>query len=80
MRRVRTACGRVHERLLVRPCAGQAMVEYLVVGLAVVAVVAALSAFGSRVQEGLFVSHAADSASHAASVNLAGTLGDVLLF
>ena len=59
---------------------GQATVEYLIVGLALIAIIAALSVFGGRVQEGLFVQHAADSASHAITTNTAGSAGDVLVY
>ena len=58
----------------------QATVEYLIVGLAVFAIIAGLALFGGRVREGLFSEHAADSASHAMTVNTAGSAGDVLLF
>jgi F0F1-type ATP synthase membrane subunit c/vacuolar-type H+-ATPase subunit K len=56
------------------------MVEYLIVGLAIIAIVAALSAIGSAIGDGLFVEHAADSASHSVTTNTAGSIGDVLLF
>ncbi|MDR3037654.1 MAG: hypothetical protein LBU31_04520 [Coriobacteriales bacterium] len=59
---------------------GQASVEYLIVGLALMAVIATLGLLGGKVGEGLFVEHAADSASHATTVNTAGVVGDVLLY
>ena len=61
-------------------CTGQTTVEYLVVGLAMIALISCLAVFGSRVQEGLFVEHASESASHAITTNTAGSIGDVLLF
>ena len=65
---------------LVRSCSAQASVEYLIVGLVIIAIIAALGLLGSRVQEGLFTEHAADSASHSVTTNIAGTIGDVLLY
>jgi len=59
---------------------GQATVEYLVVGVALIIIIAALAALSGRVQEGLFVQHAADSASHAITTNTAGSAGDVMLY
>ena len=61
-------------------CSAQATVEYLVVGLIMVVIIASLSVFGNRVQEGLFAQHAADSASHAMTKNAAGSTGDILLY
>ena len=61
-------------------CSAQATVEYLVVALAIFAVILGLAALGNRLQEGLFTEHAADSASHAMTNNAAGSIGDVLLF
>ncbi|MDR1089083.1 MAG: hypothetical protein LBL23_07425 [Coriobacteriales bacterium] len=61
-------------------CSGQATVEYLVVGVALIVIIMALGALSGRVQEGLFVQHAADSASHAFTTNTAGSVGDVLLY
>lgn len=59
---------------------GQATVEYLIVGLAIIMIVTALGALSGRLGEGLFVQHAADSASHAFTANTAGSVGDVLLY
>ncbi|MDR2586659.1 MAG: hypothetical protein LBC23_00175 [Coriobacteriales bacterium] len=59
---------------------GQATVEYLIVGLALLAVVLALGVLAGRVQEGLFVKHAVESASHATGSNSLGVIGDVLLY
>ncbi len=59
---------------------GQATVEYLVVGVALLIIIVALGVFVDRLQEGLFVQHAADSASHALTTNTAGSAGDVLLY
>ena len=61
-------------------CRAQATVEYLVVALGLFALIATLTVFGGRVQEGLFIQHAADSASHAMTKNAAGSIGDVLLY
>ena len=58
----------------------QATVEYLVVALATIAVISGLATLGSRIQEGIFSEHASDSASHAMTVNTAGSIGDVLLY
>ena len=59
---------------------GQASVEYLIVGVALMVIIAALAVLSGRLQEGLFVQHAADSASHAITTNTAGSAGDVLLY
>jgi len=59
---------------------GQATVEYLIVGVALIIIIAALGVLSGRLQEGLFVQHAADSASHAITTNTAGSIGDVLLY
>lgn len=63
-----------------RAAGGQATVEYLVVGVALMIIIVALGALSGRLQEGLFVQHAADSASHAITTNTAGSTGDVLLY
>lgn len=59
---------------------GQATVEYLIIGLVLMVVVSVLGLLSGRVGDGLFLSHAADSASHALTTNTAGVVGDVLLF
>jgi len=59
---------------------GQATIEYLIVGLALIIIITALGVLSGRLQEGLFVQHAADSASHAITTNTAGSAGDVLLY
>jgi hypothetical protein len=59
---------------------GQATVEYLIVGLVFVAVIVALGLLAQLLEDGLFVEHAARSASHAITGNTAGTVGDVLLY
>lgn len=61
-------------------CSGQATVEYVIVGVALLMIIAALGVFSGRLGEGLFVQHASESASHAFTTNTAGSLGDVLLF
>ena len=59
---------------------GQATVEYLIVSLALLAIILALGTFAGRVQEGLFVEHALNSPSHAVGGNTMGVIGDVLLY
>ena len=59
---------------------GQATIEYLIVGVALIVIITGLGALSGRLQEGLFVQHAADSASHAITVNTAGSAGDILLY
>jgi uncharacterized protein (UPF0333 family) len=59
---------------------GQATVEYLIVGLVIIVVIVVLSLLAQTLEDGLFVTHAAESASHAITGNTAGTVGDVLLY
>jgi hypothetical protein len=59
---------------------GQTTLEYIIVGAALLVVILSLGALANRLQEGLFVHHAIESASHAASKNVQGAIGDVLLF
>jgi hypothetical protein len=59
---------------------GQAMVEYLIVGLVLMIVIVALGLLAQVLQDGMFVEHAAQSASHSITGNTAGTAGDVLLY
>jgi hypothetical protein len=59
---------------------GQATVEYLIVGALFLVVILALGALANRLQEGLFVQHAIESASHATGGNTLGVIGDVLLY
>lgn len=59
---------------------GQSTVEYLIVGLAIIMIIAALGVLAGKLGEGLFVQHAAESASHALTKNTAGSAGDVLLY
>ena len=61
-------------------CSGQSTVEYLIVGVAFLVIITGLGAVSARLEEGLFVQHAADSASHSLTTNTAGSLGDVLLY
>lgn len=57
------------------------MVEYLIVTLMTLALVAALSTISNRLREGIFVDHAADSASHSVGAqNISGVIGDVFLY
>ena len=59
---------------------GQSTVEYLIVGIALMVVFIALGVLLGRIESGLFVKHAIDSASHAFGKNTMGSLGDVLLY
>ena len=65
---------------LVSAKAGQATVEYLIVGLVLLAIVLALGVLANRLGDGLFVEHAAESASHSLGPNTMGAIGDVLLY
>ncbi|MCL1891430.1 MAG: hypothetical protein FWG00_05405 [Coriobacteriia bacterium] len=71
---------RICLRALLTDTSGQTTVEYLVVALAFFALIAGLAVLGGRVQEGLFIEHATESASHALTTNTAGSVGDVLLY
>jgi hypothetical protein len=71
---------KVTRRLLGIGKKGQATVEYLIVGIILFVVVVGLGVLGDRLTEGLFVQHAIESASHAASKNIQGAIGDVLLY
>ena len=59
---------------------GQATTEYLIVAGALLVVIVALATLAGRLQDGLFVEHAINSASHAFGHNTMGSLGDVLLY
>ena len=59
---------------------GQATTEYLIVAGALLVVIVALAALAGRLQDGLFVEHAINSASHAFGHNTMGSIGDVLLY
>ncbi|MDR1185364.1 MAG: hypothetical protein LBK67_11305 [Coriobacteriales bacterium] len=59
---------------------GQAMVEYLVVGLILIIVITVLSLLVQVLEDGIFVEYAAQNASHTITSNTAGTAGDVLLY
>ncbi|MDR0347243.1 MAG: hypothetical protein LBH56_02585 [Coriobacteriales bacterium] len=59
---------------------GQATVEYLIIGLILIVVILSLGTLARTLEIGLFVEHAAESASHAITGNTAGTVGDVLLY
>jgi hypothetical protein len=65
---------------LVLTKSGQATVEYLIVGVALLAIVLALGVLANRLEDGLFVEHAAQSASHSLGANTMGIIGDVLLY
>jgi len=60
--------------------AGQATVEYLIVGLALMAIIIAVGTLAIRVGEGLFVEHAAQAASHGTAQGALGALEDALLY
>ena len=78
LKRIPAILGAVYKTFV--NCSAQATVEYLVVALALIAVISGIAALGARIQEGLFAEHAAKSASHAMTSNAAGSIGDVLLF
>ena len=59
---------------------GQATVEYLIVALAFLVIFIVLAALAGRLQGGMFVDHAINSASHAFGHNTMGSIGDVLLY
>jgi hypothetical protein len=61
-------------------CAGQASTEFMLVGLLLVSALLAVSTLAGHMEDGVFVEHASQSASHALSSNTAGTAGDVLLY
>jgi Flp pilus assembly pilin Flp len=77
MRRIESLCCRGR---FVRTRAGQATVEYLIVGLVLLGIIIALGSLAARLGEGLFTEHATRSASHAMTENSAETLGDVILY
>jgi hypothetical protein len=54
--------------------------EYVLVGVVLLLIILALGALADRLQQGLFVEHALKSASHAATENSAGTIGDIILY
>jgi hypothetical protein len=56
------------------------MVEYVVVGTVLVVLVVALGLLMRVLDAGLFVEHAAQSASHTIAGNPVGSVGDVLLY
>lgn len=59
---------------------GQATMEFLIVSIVLMIVIVVLGLLLDRTSAGMFVVHAARSASHALSDNTAGTVGDVLLY
>jgi hypothetical protein len=59
---------------------GQATVEYLIVGAVLIVVLMALGLLAQLLEDGLFVEHAAQSASHTLGGNPIGAAGDVLLY
>lgn len=61
--------------------AGQGTVEYAVVALVLVAIIAGLWALFSVLDAGMFLDHAVGSASHSISArNSVGALGDIVLY
>lgn len=59
---------------------GQATVEYLLVGLVLLAVVVAIGMLWGKIADGTFASHISSSASHAVTSDASGTVGDVAFF
>jgi hypothetical protein len=59
---------------------GQATLEYLLVGLVILAVILGFAAMQHRLGEGLFIQHAQQSLSHSIGPNPAGVIGDVFLY
>ncbi|MDR1422282.1 MAG: hypothetical protein LBI64_05390 [Coriobacteriales bacterium] len=59
---------------------GQATVEYLIVGLALMVVIVVLGLLAERLKDGVFVDRAIEKASHAVGGNAWETIGDVLLY
>jgi uncharacterized protein (UPF0333 family) len=59
---------------------GQASLEYLLVGLLLVALIVGIAAIAKAVRSGTFNEQAAASASHVMTTEKAGAAGDVLLF
>jgi hypothetical protein len=59
---------------------GQATLEYLLVGLVILAVILGFAALQHRLGEGLFIQHAQQSLSHSIGPNSAGVIGDVFLY
>ena len=59
---------------------GQATIEYLLIGLVLIGIIVALGTLAGHLNDGLFVEHAAASASHAITENTAGSIGDVFLY
>ncbi|MGN0035442.1 MAG: hypothetical protein ACI364_06915 [Coriobacteriales bacterium] len=60
--------------------AGQATVEYLLVGLVLMASIVAGGLLWHVARDGAFVSHATTSASHATGATDLGAVGDVCLY
>ena len=59
---------------------GQATLEYALTGLIMVSVICGFAILQSKLGEGLFLEHAIKSLSHAVRPDLAGVIGDVLLY
>jgi hypothetical protein len=59
---------------------GQATVEYLIVGVMLMVAIVAAALLWRSLQSGVFVQHAALSASHACGAADLGAVGDVALY
>ncbi|MCL2631558.1 MAG: hypothetical protein FWD45_00470 [Coriobacteriia bacterium] len=59
---------------------GQATVEYVLIGLIIIAMISAFAALQQKLGNGVFLKHALQSLSHSLGPNTAGVIGDVLLY
>ena len=59
---------------------GQATLEYVLVGIVILAVILGMAALQRRLSDGLFIEHAKNSLSHTIGPNTGGVIGDVLLY
>ena len=59
---------------------GQASVEYLLVGLVLIAIILAFSALCGKLADGTFSAHISESASHVLSNGALSTVGDIAYF
>ena len=69
------ACGR-----LLADRGGQATLEYLLVGIVLLAIVLAFGALCGRLADGTFSRHITDSASHSVSSDAVDSAGDIVFF
>lgn len=65
---------------MMRDESGQATVEYLLVGLVLLAIVVSLGLLWGRVADGTFAEHITGSASHTASSDISGVVGDIAFY